>query len=144
MLFPPTGRRFWEIRIGPTLAECCDVMRSGLYLAIPAFEHPHQSAMEILHQMETICYLNRLRGADRSALGITAGSIARDDLDFRMIFEPRGQSLRVAVIQHVHRAMTLQIAQQCSISLATANGPVVDAKCMHRRSIRRWSSADSA
>src|SRR4051812_18363329 len=69
-----------------------------------------------------------LDGLWRSLAGsvaIGAGAIAHDDLDGRMVLQPGGQGLGLAVGQQVDDPITLQVAQDRAVALAFAPGPVI-------------------
>src|SRR4051795_8277172 len=71
-----------------------------------------------------------------------AGPIAHDDLDRRMVLEPRGQGLGRAVGQQVDAAPALEITEDRAVALAFAPGPVIDAEDTRRE--RRIEIADAA
>src|SRR3954465_9348197 len=62
------------------------------------------------------------------SLGVGAGPIADDDLDRRMVLEPRGQGLGRAVGQQVDAAPALEITEDRAVVAALAPRPVIDAE----------------
>ena len=56
-------------------------------------EHPAQRIAAVAQQMPPVGDLDGLRRPLAGALGVGAGPIAHDDLDRRMVLEPRGQGL---------------------------------------------------
>jgi hypothetical protein len=76
------------------------------------------------------------------ALGVGAGPIAHDDLDRRMVLEPRG--LGRAVGQQVDAAPALEITEDRAVALAFAPGPVIDAEDTRRERRIEIGLADAA
>ena len=74
------------------------------------------------------------------ALGVGAGPIADDDLDRRMVLEPRGQGPGRAVGQQVDAAPALEITEDRAVVAALA--PVIDPENTRRE--RRIEIADAA
>src|SRR4051812_50010659 len=69
------------------------------------------------------------------AVGVGAGPIADDDLDRRMIPQPRGQGLALPIGQQLDPAPALEITQDRAGVAALAPGPVIDPE--HTRRERR-------
>ena len=74
-------------------------------------EHTAQRITAVAQQMPPVGDLNGLRRPLAGAVGVGAGPIADDDLDRRMIPQPRGQGLGRAVGQQVDAAPALEITQ---------------------------------
>jgi len=73
-----------------------------------------------------------LRRTGGGALKIAARPSPGDDFDFWMLLEPCSDCFGFAARQHIHWAMTLEIAEQDSIALAPAPGLVVNARYTQR------------
>src|SRR5687768_14979531 len=78
------------------------------------------------------------------SIGVGAGTIADDDLDRRMVLEPRGQGLGRAIGQQVDPAPALEITEDRAVALAFAPGPVIDAEHPRRERRLEIGLADAA
>jgi hypothetical protein len=81
---------------------------------------------QVVRQMPAVGDLDRRWSAVRRAVGVLAGSIARNDLDAGMGFEPSGKGLGGTVREEIDRAMPLEVNQDGAVALPLAFGPVVD------------------
>src|SRR4051812_50106618 len=98
-------------------------------------EHTAERITAVTQQMPPVGDLNGLRRSLAGALGVGAGPIADDDLDRRMVLEPRGQGLGRAIGQQVDAAPALEITQDRAVVAALAPSPVIDPE--HPRRERR-------
>ena len=103
-------------------------------------EHAAERITAVAQQMPPVGDLNGLRRSLAGALGVGAGPIADDDLDRRMVLEPRGQGLGRAIGQQVDPAPALEITEDRAVVAALA--PVINAE--HPRRERRLEIADAA
>src|SRR4029453_144879 len=94
-------------------------------------EHTAQRITAVAQQMPPAGNLDGLRRPLAGALGVGAGPIADDDLDRRMVLEPRGQGLGRAIGQQVDAAPALEITEDRAVALAFA--PVIDAEDTRRQ-----------
>src|SRR4051812_45989879 len=78
------------------------------------------------------------------SLGVGAGPIADDDLDRRMVLEPRGQGFGRVVGQQVDAAPALEITEDRAVALAFAPSPVIDAEDTRRERRIEIGLADAA
>src|SRR5215203_5313588 len=103
-------------------------------------EYTAERITAVAQQMPPVGDLNGLRRSLAGSIGVGAGPIADDDLDRRMVLEPRGQGLGRAVGQQVDAAPALEITEDRAVALAFA--PVIDAEDTRRE--RRIELADAA
>lgn len=64
---------------------------------------------QILHQMEPISHLTRLRGTLASSLRIKPASVAAHDLDGRVSLQPLHGTRRASVVKDVDNRTALQV-----------------------------------
>ena len=107
-------------------------------------EHTAQRITAVAQQMPPVGDLNGLRRSLAGSIGVGAGPIADDDLDRRMVLEPRGQGLGRAVGQQVDAAPALEITEDRAVALAFAPGPVIDAEDTRRERRIEIGLADAA
>src|SRR4051812_45079585 len=105
-------------------------------------EHTAERITAVAQQMPPVRDLNGLWRSLAGSIGVGAGTIADDDLDRRMVLEPRGQGLDRAVGQQVDAAPALEITEDRAVALAFAPSPVIDAEDTRRE--RRIEIADAA
>ena len=98
-------------------------------------EHAAQRIPAVAQQMPPVGDLDGLRRPLAGSIGVGAGPIADDDLDRRMVLEPRGQGLALAVGQQLDPAPALEITEDRAVVAALAPGPVIDPE--HTRRERR-------
>ena len=79
-------------------------------------EHTAQRITAVAQQMPPVGDLNGLRRPLAGSIGVGAGTIADDDLDRRMVLEPRGQGLGRAVGQQVDPAPALEITEDRAVA----------------------------
>ena len=77
--------------------------------------------------MPSIGYLRRAWRTATSAFGERPGPIAADDLNVRMVPQPRRHGLGRAVRQHVHRTVRLHVHEHGAVRVAAAQRELVDA-----------------
>jgi hypothetical protein len=82
---------------------------------------------QVVHEMEPISHLARLRRTLANSLRIKAAAIPADDLDGRVLSQPLGRSLDTAVIQNVDNRATLEINHDGPVSCCSSPAPVIDA-----------------
>jgi hypothetical protein len=72
-------------------------------------------------------------------VGVGPGTVARDNLDARVLTEPVGQRCCLPIGQQIHDPIALQIDQNGSIPMATTPSPVIDRNYArrHRRAHAR-------
>jgi transposase InsO family protein len=81
----------------------------------------------VLHQVPAVGDLRDLRGGADDRLTVAAAAVARDDLDGRMIRQPRLDRSGLAVGKQVDNLTSLQIADDGAVAMPALPGPVVDA-----------------
>ena len=74
-----------------------------------AFKQADQSRIQVHQYMKAVADLGGLRGASPGSISIRPRTITRDDLDFRMLFEPADERFRLAIGQQVNDLMLLYI-----------------------------------
>ena len=94
--------------------------------------------------MPAVRDLDGLGRAAPDAVGVSAGAVARDDLDAGMALQPRPDGLRVAVGQQVDRAVALQVDDERAVASPAAPSPVIDAHHARCRGHRHRSGLDQA
>src|SRR4051794_31222742 len=105
-------------------------------------EHTAERITAVAQQMPPVGDLNGLLRSLAGSLGVGAGPIAHDDLDRRMVLEPRGQGLGRTVGQQVDPAPALEVTEDRAVAPAFAPGPVIDAEDTRRE--RRSEIVDAA
>lgn len=80
----------------------------------------------VLQEMPTVGNLGRIRKRFGDCLPVSAVSVTSDDFDLRMLTQPGSDRRRLAIRQQVDDGTPLEIADQRSIALSLAPGPVVD------------------
>ena len=103
-------------------------------------EHAAERITAVAQQMPPVGDLDGLRRPRAGSIGVGAGPIAHDDLDRRMVLEPRGQGLALPVGQQLDPAPALEITEDRAVVAALA--PVIDPE--HTRRERRIEIADAA
>src|SRR3954467_7879323 len=107
-------------------------------------EHTAERITAVAQQMPPVRDLNGLWRSLAGSIGVGAGTIADDDLDRRMVLEPRGQGLDRAVGQQVDAAPALEITEDRAVALAFAPGPVIDPEDTRRERRIEIGLADTA
>jgi hypothetical protein len=107
-------------------------------------EHAAQRLPAVAQQMPTVGDLDGLRRPLAGSIGVGAGPIAHDDLNRRMVPEPRGQGLALPVGQQLDPAPALEITQDRAVVAALAPGPVIDPEYARRGWWSRIDLADAA
>ena len=87
-----------------------------------------QGFAQVTQQVPTISYLNGLRSRPACGFGIDPAAVAADDLGTRMSSKPGSYGVGVAIGKQVDHPARLQVAQDRSIAMPLAPGPVVDAE----------------
>ena len=80
----------------------------------------------VLQEMPTVGNLGRIRKRFGDCLPVSAVSVTSDDFDLRMLTQPGRDRRRLAIRQQVDDGTPFEIADQRSIALSLAPGPVVD------------------
>ncbi len=102
-------------------------------------EHPLQGIGAVAQQMPAVADLECLGRALPDAVGVGAGPVAGHDLDRGMPLQPGGEGAGLPVGQQIDGAMALEVAEDGPVTLAAAEGEVVNtnhAQCRrhaHRR-----------
>jgi hypothetical protein len=107
-------------------------------------EHTAERITAVAQQMPPVGDLNGLRRSLAGSLGVGAGTIADDDLDRRMVLEPRGQGLGRAIGQQVDPAPALEITEDRAVVAALAPSPVIDPEHTRRERRLEIGLADAA
>jgi hypothetical protein len=92
-----------------------------------SFDDPHQRLADIDQQMETISDLDSLGRALNSALGILIAAITTDDLDPRVVLQPRREGVGRSLGQEVYHPAAFQVAENRAVVLTLLPGPIVHA-----------------
>jgi hypothetical protein len=92
--------------------------------------------------MKAVGHLHRLGRAAARTVSIGTGAIAGDQLDAGVQAQPAGERLRLTIGQQRQWPATLQIDQHGAISVALAQGPVVDPEHRGRDVGRQGSGPD--
>ena len=88
-------------------------------------EKPLQVFSQILEQMIAIRYLDGMRKSTAHRIRIGTGSIAADDFNFLVAFEPGPDRLSRAVWQESERLARLDVDQNASIAVPTFHREVI-------------------
>ena len=86
----------------------------------------------IAQQMPPVRDLEGVRRPTRHPLGIGAGAVAHDDGDAGVGGQPRRQCVGAAVRQPVDDAPAFEVAQDRSVPVALAPGPIIHPQNRHR------------
>jgi hypothetical protein len=97
---------------------------------------------QVLQEVEAICHLHGFGRATPDPVGVGAGTIAGDYPDAGVPAQPAGERLRLTIGQQRHWPATLQVDQHGAISVALAQGPVVDPEHRGRDVGRQGSGPD--
>ena len=103
-----------------------------------------QGVGHIVQEMPAICGLDGRGGALADAIGVGAGTVAGDDLDARMGFQPCGNGVGLTVRQKVDGAVTFEIDDDGAVTLAPASCPVIDPDDPRCRDRHHGHRADQA
>jgi hypothetical protein len=87
-----------------------------------------QRVAQVTQQVPTIGNLNGVRSSPVCGFGIDAAAVAADDLGTGMLSQPGSYGVGIAIGKQVDHPAGLQVAQDRSIAMALAPGPVVDAE----------------
>ena len=98
-----------------------------------AIDNGADGVAEVVQQVPAVSNLNGVWGALAHPVGVGAGTVACDHLDAGMLAKPGGQCFRLPIGQEVHDAVTLQVDQDGSVTVATAPGPIINGKDTGRR-----------
>jgi hypothetical protein len=99
-------------------------------------EDPLHHLRQVLFDVPSVGNLDRLWSTASDAIGVGAGSITTDDLNFLVPAEPGGQGRCRPIWQQVDDPMLLQIDEDRAVFAALAPGPVVHAE--HSHQFDRW------
>ncbi|ESZ04466.1 hypothetical protein X737_36885 [Mesorhizobium sp. L48C026A00] len=80
---------------------------------------------QILHEMEPISHLARLRCALTDSLRIQAAAVSADDLDGRVVPQPLCCTLDAPIIENVNNRATLEINHDGAVSRRSPPTPVI-------------------
>jgi hypothetical protein len=80
---------------------------------------------QVVPQVPAVGYLDGLGSTGAGAIGVGAGTIAADNLDSGMGFEPVGQGGSLAVWQHVYESAGDHVQQDRPVDPALAQGEIV-------------------
>ena len=83
---------------------------------------------QVLPQVEAVGHLDGVRSALPGALGVGAGPVPADDLHARVVFQPLGESLGLAVGQHVDGLVCVHVDQDGRVGLAAPLGEIIHAQ----------------
>jgi hypothetical protein len=97
-----------------------------------AFEQPLGHLPDVPQDVPAIYHLQGVRRADRRSACILRRAVADDDLDARMLLQPRRERRGAAVGQQIDRAPGLKVDEDGAVPSAPSPRPVVDAE--HPRS----------
>lgn len=86
-----------------------------------------QGDAEVTQQVKTIEDVLGLRRARAGALGEDVSAVASDDLDARMVAQPRGDAPGVTVGQEIEDGMTFEVDDHGAVAAPAPPGPLVDA-----------------
>lgn len=100
-----------------------------------AAEGQTQRFAQVLEKMPAVGDLRCIGSTATGAVSINASAIASDDFDARMTFQPSRDRVGISVRQQIEDAVAFQIADDRSVALPLAPGPVDDAD--HPRRVRR-------
>jgi hypothetical protein len=89
-------------------------------------KNPLDGGGQIAKQMETISYLNRLRGSTGGTVGVDPASITADHFLSGMRLQPSSQAISGAIGQQVDRGMRFEIDKYSPVVLTLAPCPIVD------------------
>jgi hypothetical protein len=123
-----------------------NVSRNGArrlpYRAAMAIDNPLQGFPQIVEQVPAIRDLKSLRCPLSGRLSVSASAITRDNFNTVMTLQPSRDGGSLAVGQQVNDGVALEVAQDGSVVLTTAPGPLVDTHRPRRRVRRSHSSAN--
>ena len=81
----------------------------------------------VLREMPAVGHLDSVRQRPRSRLGITTATIARDDLDLRVVGQPSLDGGDLQVRQQSQDAPTFEIADDRAVAIVAPERSVIDA-----------------
>jgi hypothetical protein len=88
-------------------------------------EQPLYRIAQVAKQMPAICHLNRLGRASAGTLREVARSVATNDANRRMSFQPGSEGLSFGIWQHVDGLVAFQIHDQGAIGAPFAQRPII-------------------
>ena len=103
----------------------------GAEVTMMVFQNRAKGIAGVAQQMPPVRDLEGVRRPTRRPLGIGAGAVAHDDGDAGVGCQPRRQCVGAAVGEQVDDAPALEVAQDRSVAVALAPGPVVHAQNRH-------------
>jgi hypothetical protein len=121
-----------------------DGIIDGRERLVMCLEHLFEGFHQILQQVKPVGDLGGLRRSLARPIGIGSGSVARDDLYPRVGPQPLRQGLGLTIGQQGDRLPAFQIDQYGPISLAFAQGEIVDAQDPWRAVARERQATDYA
>ena len=141
--------------LAPQIALISQPFRTGQQLRVDrrradrGTDHTHGAAhrvkegcARVLHQVPAVCDLDGIRQRLVRGLAIPAAAIARHDPDRWELGKPSLHRCLLTVGQQRHDPPPLQIADDCSVAIVPAEGPVIDARNDQRLAPSAGSSAD--
>lgn len=94
---------------------------------------------QIHPEVKPVSDLHRVRGALPGSFAIAAGPIPADDLDLGMLPQPGCETVAIAVVEHLDRAVGGHVDEHGAVVAASPEREVVDAQHCHgpRRRVRQ-------
>ena len=113
------------------------VGRATRCCAKPIGESP-DGISEIAEQVPSISNLDNAWRVLTNAVSVNAGSIARDNLDPRVVAQPSGDCCRVAVQQEINHLIRLQVHEHDAVTMTAPPSPIVNSENPRRCGCSRW------
>jgi hypothetical protein len=83
---------------------------------------------QVLPYVKAVGHLDGVRCSLPGALGVGAGPVAADDLHAGVVFQPLGESVGLAVVQHVDGPVGVHVNQDGRVGMAAPFGEVIHAQ----------------
>ncbi len=87
---------------------------------------------EVLDQMKAIGHLSGLRSTAPDSLGVEAATVTADDLNGRVLVQPRRRAGSRPGLQHIQNRPAFQVDQDRAVALPLALGPIINTEYPNR------------